>query len=187
MSDGPYRGLPMQREWKKVAECAGNPAVSTGDMRARVDAALGKNWSQEVSSRFIASIRHVFKKMALLGRDETIKCLESCRQSISGRPMGHALLDYLICAIGEGKSEEVALQEAATHTLIDRVECSKRQIEEYYLLEENYKNEWNACQRLEEVIQLGGFRALAYQLLNFGSKSVRQIKKHDNLDDGVEL
>lgn len=186
MSDGPHRSLPMRPAWKKVAEYADNEAFAAEDVCDAVVDAVEKDWRKDISAGLVASIRDVLGGTTLFSED-TIQSLEDLRQTTSGSAMGNALLDHLTCAIGEGRSGQAALEEAMTNTSIDQSARCARQVEEHYLRKSSIENTQSVRQRVEEAIQSADFRSLAGQILDPELKSVRRIKKHDGLDDGVKL
>lgn len=186
MSDGPHRSLPMRPGWKKVAEHASNLAFAVEDVCDAIVVALTKDWRKEISSRFVTSIIEILGETTLFGQDK-IRSILDLRQTISGSTIGTALLEFLTIAIDEGKSGRAAIQDAMIHALRDQSARCARQVEEHYLREPRMQNTLSVRRRLDKAIQAADFGSLTGQLLDRGSKSVRRIKKHDGVDDGVNL
>ena len=186
MSDGPHRSLPMRPAWKRIAECAANEAFAAKDVCDAVVDAVEKDCRKDISAGLVASIRDVLGRKTLFSED-TIQSLEDLRQTTSGSAVGGTLVDFVIRAIGEGRSGRSALQEAMINTLIDQSARCARQVEEHYLRKSSIENTQSFRQRVKEAIRSADFRSLADQILDAETKSIRRIKKQDGLDDGVKL
>ena len=186
MSDGPHRSLKMSRSWKKVAECADNPAYNLENISEAIVPAINDDWRKEVSAKLVNSIRDVLGEDLLFPNDTAIQ-LESLRKISAGRPLGSILIDYTIQAVLSGISGDKALQGATLNALIDRAARCARQVEEHYFRESTSPRSVNVRSRIEQGILGANFGSLASRLLDPDSKPAHRSKKHDGLDDGIAL
>jgi hypothetical protein len=186
MSDGPHRSLPMRPGWKKVAEYVANGAFASQDVCNAIVAAVERDWRRDIFPGIVGDIQDVLGGATLFSEDR-LRALEDLRPSVAGCAMGSALLDYVACAVSDGKSEDAALQEAVTCTLTDWSARCARQVEEHYLRKLSTVHTKNVRSRIEEGIEKAPFTALASRLLNPESTPALRLTKHDGLDDGVPL
>ena len=185
MSDGPHKSLPMRPGWRKVAEYASKEAFTLHEVCEAIIAASAQDYQKDIPPGLVASIRDVIGSGSLFSGD-SIHALEDLRQFAAGYPMGNALLNHAIFAMHNGKSGDVALQEAVSRTLTDRAAGCARQVEEHYRRKSGTEKAQNVRSRMEAAIQHAPFTALANRLLDPVSKPAR-LEKHDGLDDGVRL
>lgn len=186
MSDGPHRSLSMRRGWKKVANYASNSASVVEDVSAEVVEALKKDWQKEINPDFVALIYRILGETTLFSQDK-IHALADLRQTFSGNAMSATLLEFLDIAVHDGKSGQAALRAAITRTMIDQSARCARQVEEHYLRKAGRQNARRVRQRIDEATQAVDFGSLTNELLDRDSKSARRAKKHDGVDDGVNL
>lgn len=147
---------------------------------------IKRDWRRDISSGFVSCIQDVLGRATLFSKD-SLRSLEDLRLSVAGCAMGNVLLDHVAYAVSDGKSGDVALQEAVTCTLTDWAARCARQVEEHYLRESSTAHTKNVRSRIDESIQKAPFTAVASRLLDPESTPALRLAKHDGLDDGVPL
>src|SRR6185436_5483040 len=96
MSDGPHRSLPMKPKWRSVAERAYNRTFELDEFSTAMMPALAKDCHDEMTSRFIDSVRGLCEQQeTLLFKDDIPARQEGLRQeAVTG--MGSRELDHLV-------------------------------------------------------------------------------------------
>lgn len=189
MSDGPHRSLPMRRGWKRLAECADNPASAPQEIAGAVVPAVEPDWRADVSADLVRCVRDILgEQQESLFREQKTEQLEALGRMTAGHGMGQSLIEYTIQACLTGKLGEEALEQAARNTLVDRAARGARQVEEHYYRESTGPRALNVRARIEEGIKGAALDALVQRVLSPGSSPVPAYPaKKQGLDDGVRI
>lgn len=188
MTDGPYKSLKMKKEWKELARKAETEAHSLDEIRESLEAALKKDWRDEIPREFEKEIEEVFICPRTLFGEDNIDLLESHRAKAAEYSLSNSLLDSSIQVLAEGQVGRQAWAEAMQMTLLDRCMRGMRQIEEHYSRRCGREFVERVVKRVEGSIDLLRPRLLEGVLTDAGTGSViGKLKRKDGLEDGVQL
>ena len=116
MSDGPHKSLNVRRGWKRLMECAGNPAFDTNDVADACSEALRGDWRSEVPQGFVADLRNILgDPEGDLFEDVLKRRLQAVRGDTAGLPLAGTLLDSVLQVVDEGDRGDEALTKAASY------------------------------------------------------------------------
>lgn len=118
MSDGPYRSLPMSRDWKRLAEFSENENFDRADTCAAATNALAGTWRNEVPVVVVKGIRGVFlEQQPGLFIDAQISKMQALMEESAGYGFGRLLTDHAVAVLNEGRCGEAGLVEATRRAL----------------------------------------------------------------------
>ena len=188
MSDGPHRSLPMSRAWKKVAECADNPAFEAEEIRDYIIPALEQDCRQEVSRSFLDGFHDICSdpQTALFKRDLGPP-LEALRRT-AGPGMERLIVDHAIHAAAKGDTSPEIAEKAVANALRDRGGRNGRSVEEHYFRKSTERRAHRVRGRIEEGMTGADMNSVARRVLNGNGKPApSKPSKRQGLDDGVKL
>ena len=185
MSDGPHKGLPMSRAWKKFAECAYNRAFSREEVSSALVGSLEQDWRKGNMGRLVQRAGENLRDgQTHFFYDQGAEKLKLLRREAAFSPLRHAFLDFLDNAVAGGHSGDGAIIEAANHTLSDLAARRTRQVKEHCLRKMGQRRGTNFRQRIEGAIDGLDIAVTARQLLGIDkNKHPRALAKRTGLDD----
>ena len=189
MSDGPHKSLPMRLGWKKLAECADNEAFSAEEVRARLPVALEEDWRKEIPDTLVGKCREIVSdNQTDFFDNQTTDRLKLLRREAAGYPIRGLFLDYMIWAVEQEYSGDVALIKAACETLSDLATRGARQVEEHYCRKSTSNRAVDVRKRIENGIERADIMIITRRFVGVDKSelSPRPVKQ-TSLDDGVQL
>jgi hypothetical protein len=189
MSDGPHRSLNMHRSWKRLAECADNPAYSLDEVAGAFLPALDQSCREEVPDGVWRSLERIFAdQQQTLFAEQKVEQIAALRPQVVGLALGCALVDSAVQTASKGALSPDALVTSTTQALALRATRGNKQVEEHFYRKSNERRTEQIRERLESGLKNAALDTLARQHLNMstGPKSSRSSKQA-GLDDGVQL
>lgn len=189
MSDGPYRSLPMSREWKRLAEFSENENFDRADTCAAATRALESTWRNEVPVVVIKGIRDVFlERQPGLFIDAQITKMHALWEESAGYGFARLLTDHAVAVLNEGTCGEAGLVEATRRTLDAYAGRAGRHIEEHYCRKASARLTRQVRERIANAIDAADFDQLARHCAGLDRGAIRTGSfKHSEIDDGVLL
>lgn len=189
MSDGPYRSLNMNRHWKRVAECADNPAFSQEEVVRAFVPALDRCCKEEVPSHLWRTLWGIFSApQDILFPEQRADQVRALRQQVGGRPLACLLIDFAALAASKGSATGEVLVDAVAHALEQRGARANKQVEEHWYRASNEHRTEQMRKRLENALMRVPLTALARQhVMNMASPAALRSTKQKGLEDGVQL
>jgi hypothetical protein len=188
MSDGPYRSLPMSRDWKRLAEYSENENFDSADTCAAATSALESTWRNEVPIAAIRGVREVFlEEQQGLFSNAQIDKLHAMEVDSAGYGLGRLLTDYAEAVLGDGFRGEAGLVEATKRTLEAYAARTARQIEEHYCRKSSSRLTRQVRERIAQAVGAADFQTLARQCAGLQRSARPTSIKHTGIDDGVTL
>lgn len=189
MSDGPYRGLPMSRFWKRLAEFSENENFGRADLCAAATDALERTCRKAVPAEVTDGLRSAFlEQQAGLFADRRVDAVEALRPLAAGHALGNLLLDHAVRVLYDGVGGESGLIMAAERMLMAVGANVTRQIDEHYAREAAKLLRRQVVNRVEQALDDIDKASLARQLYRLEAGAARRPSlKHKDLDDGVPL
>jgi len=189
MSDGPFRGLNLNKAWKDFVKRADNEAFSSKEVSEAVPPALQKMWQQEVSKEFMSRLKDLLKpdQYQMFGSD-----VEYALNKISTECMNSSLETILMdCAVNEAAKNGITDKTLITvceEALKDRASREMRRVEEHCYREGYEITGKNVRARMQEGFENTNFQAIAESVSDKNkSASFTKIIKKIDLDEGVPL
>src|SRR5688572_5457658 len=113
MSDGPYKSLPMEPKWKKVAQLAENENFSRKDVAERWERAQ----LQEIRAKIPKEVVHLVRKSFERGEtelfpDQCLSDLANARRLSHGSPLALLFVDCSQCELTGGNTGMTGLTKA---------------------------------------------------------------------------
>ena len=190
MSDGPYRSLPLQQHWRKLAERAERPAYS----QEQVAEALGLALARELSNTPLSAALEVLAEHtqnSLFGDDPSIvgPQLEAARAYCRGSASGNAFIEGAIVASRRGLPRAEIVRVALVTVLEDAFRSNMRGIEEHYLRKAQRQMVDTVCSRIHAARRQCEFADLADQYLLGGHRPANQqrLAQRVGIDEGPDL
>ncbi|MCB2020392.1 MAG: hypothetical protein KDG44_06290, partial [Burkholderiaceae bacterium] len=189
MSDGPYRSLPMSRDWKRLAEFSENENFGRADTCAAATRALESTWRNEVPVMVVKGIRGVFlEPKPSLFADAQITSMQALLEESAGYGFGRLFTDHAVAVLNEGMCGEAGLAEATRRALDAYSARAARQIEEHYCRKATVRLTRQVRERIAQAISAADFHALARHCAGLDRGTIRSGSfKHTEIDDGVPL
>lgn len=186
MSDGPHRSLPMRRHWKDLAERAGTPAYSPGDVADAFPVALRRDFREAPLSQ-IRDILGGGEQSSLFEEDRTGQ-LEAARRACRGSAAGNTLIDCAIEANADGLVGDRAFRTALENALDAHARGGCHQIEEHWRREEPGSTA-NVRDRLIAARSQYSYAALASEMMSDEAtvSSDLRLAKRTGVDEGPPL
>lgn len=183
MSDGPYRALPMSRQWKRLAAAIENSTFELPAMRARLEEALFDD-CRESGDAVGGELRRIFRsREGMLFPDQDTSEIDALRRTAGPNGVVPLLLDCAAHALAAGRSGEAALIEATTIALELRRDQRFLQVEEHYLRAAP-QAATNVRARLMATTLDSDLSPLARAVLGIDRRPRRQTQRATGLDDG---
>lgn len=189
MSDGPYRSLPMSRDWKRLAKFSENENFDRADTCAAATRALESTWRNEVPVVVVKGIRDVFlEQQPGLFTDAQIARMRALMAESAGYGFGRLLTEHAIGVLNEGMCGEAGLTEATRRALDACSARVARQIEEHYCRKASARLTRQVRERIAQAISAADFDTLARHCAGLDRGTIRSGSfKHTEIDDGVPL
>lgn len=185
MSDGPHKSLPMRRQWKNLAERAGNSLYTSDEVEEAFSLSL-KGESREAPISEVRAILGYGTQRTLFDDDCSVQ-LDAVRQVCRGSALGDMLIDCAIEANANGLTGDEAVHQALRNALEARAWSGCRQIEEHQY-RELPRDGAMVRDRLNQARNGFNFDALASELMS-DPKSNQNLRltKHTGIDEGPPL
>lgn len=190
MSDGPYRSLPMSREWKRLAEYAENSNFDRADTCAAASHALETTWRREVPAVVVKGIRDVFlEREPGLFADARLARIDAVASDASGYGLGRQFAAHASCVVAEGLTGEAGLAEATRRALDAYAARAARHIEEHYCRKASAHLTQQVRDCISQAISAADFDMLARHCSGLEPRAGGRsgIRKHVDIDEGVAL
>lgn len=180
MSDGPFKSLPLGREWRLLAQCAINPASSKSDLN-RVLAAALRRCDQRLPVD--QARRHFGDDAVGLFASNSGISIENLRRTCPRTPLNRLFFEELELAIEQGKTPDDAIRHARQSALLDEQEAQLRGIVEVSQRE----NAAIDLRELRDCLRQIGPDVVMNIVTELGPEVVSSRTRHDGLDEGPEL
>lgn len=189
MSDGPYRSLNMNCQWRRVAQYADNPAFSQDEVARAFVPALDRCCEEEVPSHLWRTLLGIFSApQDTLFPEQRADQVRALRHQVGGRPLACLLIDSAALAASKGPATEETLIDAAVRALSQRGARANKQVEEHWYRASNERRTEQMRKRLENALICAPLTALARQhVMNMAMPDARRSAKQKGLEDGVQL
>jgi hypothetical protein len=180
----------MKPKWRSVAERAYNRAFGLDDISTAMMPALVSDYQDEITPRFIDSLRGICEQQETLLFKDDIQAQLEALQPEAGTGMGRHVLENVVRL---SKQEEVSVFTAAKAielTFVDRLAKSNRQMEEHTLRKSTASRTNDLRNRLEQATANARAKVagLARQLLKLdNNRPARSISKRGGLDEGPSI
>ncbi len=190
MSDGPYRSLPMQPRWKKVAQLAENENFTIGDVQAQCEHALLQELSKHIPKEALRLVLASFEAGEKeLFPDQVSHDLSSARRLSHGSPLAMLFVECSESELAEGNVGMSGLMKALGVTAEVRSQKAIRQMEEHYLRSPDASSQISATvrKRLHNAIRELSFESISSKLLGGRNTQSAAVRMRNSVDDGVPL
>lgn len=190
MSDGPYRGLPMSRAWKKVAKWAYNSNFDCDQVAELMSQVVVSDFRKEFPSSLITFLKKEFdRREGFLFPNLRAQPLVELDQTMDGSSIRRLLLTCANQELTTGRGGEQGLINAMKSATSDWMLRAARMMEEHYRrdIDSKMPNAVNVRDRIEEAIQRVTIDDVVQRIL--GHQPIRSSRVHrsSRLDDGVPL
>jgi hypothetical protein len=188
MSDGPHRSLPMKPRWRTVAERAYNCAFDLDEISTAIMPALAKDCHDEMSPRFIDSLRVLCgQQQPLLFKEDVSARLEALRPE-AGTGMGRRVLEDVMRRSKQEEVTVVTAVKAVERAAAERLAKSNRQIEEHTLRKATTPRTTDVRTRLEQATAKTSVADLARQILKVDNgRPAPSAVKRGGIDEGPRI
>jgi hypothetical protein len=184
MSDGPFRSLPMNRKWKKVAEFADNSAASLDDISHAILSAMHQEWNSDIPVNLMEKIYDILRTPSLFGNTY----FEDLRQLVIGKPIANSLLNYFNQSEYSNLPEYEMIIKTISKAVVEKSERVIRQIQEHYIRKSDSNRSMKVVSRIRQAFQAMGYENLARKFIDpkpIPAGQYRSIKT--GLDEGVKI
>lgn len=180
MSDGPFKSLPLGKEWRLLAECVINPASSRADRDRFLTAALRRCDRRLPVDQ---ARRQLGEGGGGLFSSDIRNSIENLRRASPRTPQNRVFFEELESAIEAGDVLEDAIRHARRFALLDEQEAQLRGIVEISQRE----NAQVDLRALRDCLAQIGPEVVASIVAELETEVVATRIRHDGLDEGPEL
>lgn len=175
----------MKRHLKRLAEWAGNHAVSVKEVSAQVPHALGCEFREVPLSKLRDALRG--KAQASLFAEEQIGRLETIRPATRGSAIGNTVIDCVIDAVHRGFHGDAALREGMLTASDLHLRSVARSMEEHYRRKAGSKSGLAIRGRLDEARGQADLGKIVSDFLGPKRQHAARPSKRTGLDEGPSL
>jgi hypothetical protein len=178
----------MKRNWQNVAERADKRVFGVEEISDALIPALAGDCRDEMTPKFIDSLRGVFEEREqMLFKDNIKDRLESLRHE-AGTGIGRRVIENVVRLSDSESADVFTLANAMEAALGERLARCSRQVEEHYLRKSTAPRANNVRGRLEQASAGAGLNSLARQILKLdNNRPARSTPKRDGLDEGPSI